>query len=190
MTKMGNTSLDIKALSEQLLRQQLHQRPVCTFQSIPRGERWSDAPWEGRGGGGEKMAEDRRCRTDSKARQKKGSGALEVFIIQLCTEEPLHWHSHFLYLILLHFMNHHMWRLLGEMPGSLVLMGSQWKQHYLNTLYQSTVTDLVYVQQLSELSSSISRQQFPTYFMHPVTEYLDCLVETHKSFHNILVHFI
>lgn len=39
------------------------------------------------------MAEDRRCRTDSKA--EEGSGALEVFIIQLCTEEPLHWHSYF-----------------------------------------------------------------------------------------------
>lgn len=51
MTKMGNTSLDIKALSEPLLQQQLHHRPVCTFQSIPTGERWSDAP---RGGGGGK----------------------------------------------------------------------------------------------------------------------------------------
>lgn len=39
MTKMGNTSLDIKAFSKQLLRQQLHQRPVCKFQSIPRGGR-------------------------------------------------------------------------------------------------------------------------------------------------------
>lgn len=47
--KMGNTSLDLKAFSEQLLRQQFHQRPVCTFQSIPRGERWSVALW---GGGG------------------------------------------------------------------------------------------------------------------------------------------
>lgn len=60
------------------------------------------------------MAEDRRCRTDSKARQRKSTGALEVFIIQLCTEEPFHWHSHFLCPILLHFMNHHV---LGDMPG-------------------------------------------------------------------------
>lgn len=49
MTKMGNTSPDIKAFSEPLLQQQLHHRPVCTFQSIPTGERWSNAP---RGGGG------------------------------------------------------------------------------------------------------------------------------------------
>lgn len=51
MTKMGNTSLDIKAFSEQLLQQQLHQRPVCTFQSIPRGERWSERERGGGGGG-------------------------------------------------------------------------------------------------------------------------------------------
>lgn len=81
------------------------------------------------------MAEYRRCRTESKAEQRKGSGALEVFIIQLCIEEPLHWRSHFLYPLFLHFMNHHRRRLLGETPGSLVLMGSQQKQHYANTFY-------------------------------------------------------
>lgn len=29
----------IKAFSKQLQQQQLHQKPVCTFQSIPTGER-------------------------------------------------------------------------------------------------------------------------------------------------------
>ena len=39
VTIMGNTSLVIKALSKQLQHQQPHHKPVCTFPSIPTGER-------------------------------------------------------------------------------------------------------------------------------------------------------
>lgn len=72
MTKMGNTSLDIKAFSEPLLRQQLHHRPVCTFQRIPRGQRWSDAPWGGKGGGKWQNIGD----AEPRVKQSRGRGVV------------------------------------------------------------------------------------------------------------------
>lgn len=86
------------------------------------------------------MAEDRGCRTDSEARQRNSSGALEVFsslfssaqrnlsTLTSCTQ------------FLLQIMNDHMRRWLEEMPESLVLMGVQRERHYTDTLSLSIVT--------------------------------------------------
>lgn len=54
---MGNTSLVTKAFSKRRQQQQLHHKPVCSFQSIPTGERWSDVSGGGGGGKWQKIGE-------------------------------------------------------------------------------------------------------------------------------------